>query len=308
MSTELKELRERITQEVRSQLLDSINNILDAHKHLKEEPRLKVVLKEFAGKLPFFSNDLDKININDINTKEYFERTFVERVTTKFIELEKETEADQFLEYFFSIVLPELGKTYHYRYTYTDNERGEMLDKYLEAVNREFIFRCIIENIETSKAIFGAWNEDNVFIKEPDNTSHLRKFLDMEDKVEANNFSGTNDRNATEEDRFSEPSRKRQAIAFYYLLNALGVKSPESNKAAFARFLAFMSGYHTEGGAQSILNTSFYKAVKELFSGRNDGFNENDMVAVKECFEYLKPERSSPLSEALEQLKKDMEN
>ncbi|MBS3914302.1 MAG: hypothetical protein KG003_07365 [Bacteroidetes bacterium] len=106
-----------------------------------------------------------------------------------------------------------------------------------------------------------------------------------------------------------ETSKKRQAIAYYYLLTAGGVKGLLSNKSEFARFIAFMSGYdlQADGKAKNIYNTSFYRIVKLLFGKKTTSFNTSDLDAVVQSFQKLDQGDNSLLAKAIEQLEKDKE-
>ncbi|MEY4126249.1 MAG: hypothetical protein RL737_438 [Bacteroidota bacterium] len=108
-----------------------------------------------------------------------------------------------------------------------------------------------------------------------------------------------------------ETSRKRQAIAYYYLLNAGGVKGILSNKSEFARFMAFMSGSDSVDGnktAANIYNTSYYRNIKLLFGSKTTQFNPADLDAVIKQFEDMDQGQNSVLSQAIEQLIKDKES
>ena len=108
-----------------------------------------------------------------------------------------------------------------------------------------------------------------------------------------------------------ETSRKRQAIAYYYLLNAGGVKGILSNKSEFARFMAFMSGSDSLDGnktAANIYNTSYYRNIKILFGSRTAQFNPADLEAVIKQFQDLDQGQNTVLSQAIEQLIKDKES
>lgn len=108
-----------------------------------------------------------------------------------------------------------------------------------------------------------------------------------------------------------ETSRKRQAIAYYYLLNAGGVKGILSNKSEFARFMAFMSGSDSVDGnktAANIYNTSYYRNIKLLFGSKTTQFNPADLDAVIKQFEEMDQGQNSVLSQAIEQLIKDKES
>lgn len=108
-----------------------------------------------------------------------------------------------------------------------------------------------------------------------------------------------------------ETSRKRQAIAYYYLLNAGGVKGILSNKSEFARFMAFMSGSDSVDGiktATNIYNTSYYRNIKILFGSRTAQFNPADLEAVIKQFQDLDQGQNTVLSQAIEQLIKDKES
>ena len=111
--------------------------------------------------------------------------------------------------------------------------------------------------------------------------------------------------------RSMETSRKRQAIAYYYLLNAGGVKGILSNKSEFARFMAFMSGSDSVDGnktAANIYNTSYYRNIKLLFGSKTTQFNPADLDAVIKQFEEMDQGQNSVLSQAIEQLIKDKES
>ena len=108
-----------------------------------------------------------------------------------------------------------------------------------------------------------------------------------------------------------ETSRKRQAIAYYYLLTAGGVKGILSNKSEFARFMAFMSGSDSVDGnktAANIYNTSYYRNIKLLFGSKTTQFNPADLDAVIKQFEEMDQGQNSVLSQAIEQLIKDKES
>jgi len=108
-----------------------------------------------------------------------------------------------------------------------------------------------------------------------------------------------------------ETSRKRQAIAYYYLLNAGGVKGILSNKSEFARFMAFMSGSDSVDGnktAANIYNTSYYRNIKLLFGSKTTQFNPADLDAVIKQFEGMDQGQNTVLSQAIEQLIKDKES
>jgi hypothetical protein len=108
-----------------------------------------------------------------------------------------------------------------------------------------------------------------------------------------------------------ETSRKRQAIAYYYLLNAGGVKGILSNKSEFARFMAFMSGSDSVDGnktAANIYNTSYYRNIKLLFGSKTTQFNPADLDAVIKQFEEMDQGQNTVLSQAIEQLIKDKES
>lgn len=108
-----------------------------------------------------------------------------------------------------------------------------------------------------------------------------------------------------------ETSRKRQAIAYYYLLNAGGVKGILSNKSEFARFMAFMSGSDSVDGiktATNIYNTSYYRNIKILFGSRTAQFNPADLEAVIKQFQDLDQGQNTVLTQAIEQLIKDKES
>jgi hypothetical protein len=108
-----------------------------------------------------------------------------------------------------------------------------------------------------------------------------------------------------------ETSRKRQAIAYYYLLNAGGVKGILSNKSEFARFMAFMSGSDSVDGnktAANIYNTSYYRNIKLLFGSKTTQFNLTDLDAVIKQFKEMDQGQNSVLSQAIEQLIKDKES
>jgi hypothetical protein len=108
-----------------------------------------------------------------------------------------------------------------------------------------------------------------------------------------------------------ETSRKRQAIAYYYLLNAGGVKGILSNKSEFARFMAFMSGSDSVDGnktAANIYNTSYYRNIKLLFGSKTTQFNPADLDAVIKQFKEMDQGQNSVLSQAIEQLIKDKES
>lgn len=111
--------------------------------------------------------------------------------------------------------------------------------------------------------------------------------------------------------RSMETSRKRQAIAYYYLLNAGGVKGILSNKSEFARFMAFMSGSDSVDGnktAANIYNTSYYRNIKLLFGSKTTQFNPADLDAVIKQFEEMDQGQNTVLSQAIEQLIKDKES
>ena len=100
-----------------------------------------------------------------------------------------------------------------------------------------------------------------------------------------------------------ETSRKRQAIAYYYLLNAGGVKGILSNKSEFARFMAFMSGSDSVDGnktAANIYNTSYYRNIKLLFGSKTTQFNPADLDAVIKQFEEMDKGQNTVLSQAIE--------
>jgi hypothetical protein len=108
-----------------------------------------------------------------------------------------------------------------------------------------------------------------------------------------------------------ETSRKRQAIAYYYLLNAGGVKGILSNKSEFARFMAFMSGSDSVDGnktAANIYNTSYYRNIKLLFGSKTTQFNPADLDAVIKQFEEMDQGQNTVLTQAIEQLTKDKES
>lgn len=108
-----------------------------------------------------------------------------------------------------------------------------------------------------------------------------------------------------------ETSRKRQAIAYYYLLNAGGVKGILSNKSEFARFMAFMSGSDSVDGnktAANIYNTSYYRNIKLLFGSKTTQFNPADLDAVIKQFEVMDQGQNTVLTQAIEQLIKDKES
>jgi hypothetical protein len=125
--------------------------------------------------------------------------------------------------------------------------------------------------------------------------------------VHIENNNAVNQRNNINPQFAMEGSRKRQAIAFYYLLTAGNVKGILSNKAELARFIAFMSGYDLEGEgkAKNIYNSSFYTIVKELFGQRTMDFKDDDLEAVVKSFQRLNKDENTILTSAIELINED---
>lgn len=110
------------------------------------------------------------------------------------------------------------------------------------------------------------------------------------------------------EDPFlGDHTRAQQAVGFYFLLKAAGIKAGLDNRTEFAKFLAVMSAYKVADG-KSIVTTSLYSTLRQNMSG-DKWFSRTDRELVMSRFmELNKKDPVELLTKAIELIRKDLES
>lgn len=207
------------TQKVHNRILIQINELRKKYHYLKEENMLQQIVRELFETKPYFPNHFTKEELKDLDSEDSYKWEFVNTATDLFIKTKKEIRPEEFLNHFFTDVLNKLIQQFNYRSNFREQKQQVLADYIGE--NKGFLLTCIIYNIEYARVVEGSFLGYSPVGIVPDDTSHIRKFLnlpDLETEISgpdpAIDISEENEQGSEQQD---SPGIKDLAILLYLL-------------------------------------------------------------------------------------------
>ncbi|MCC7298844.1 MAG: hypothetical protein IT244_10980 [Bacteroidia bacterium] len=182
MNINWEHLQKSYTSEITTDLKKRIDEIRKNNSHLIEEQQLLAVIEHIYQNRPFFENSIDKEKWEDINSADSLENDFVNEITSHYLECKSKISEDAFFEYFFNTKVPLFLETFKVENSLSYKKGGlQFIDKYV-GNNLSFLFRCILQNIIISNAVWGQFKENYYAGFKINNTEPIRKFLGLPSK------------------------------------------------------------------------------------------------------------------------------
>lgn len=182
MNINWEHLNNSYTSEITTDLKNRINEIRKSNSHLIEEQQLLAVVEHIYQNRPFFENSIDKAKWEDINSADSLENDFVNEITSHYLECKSKISEDAFFEHFFNTKVPLFLETFKGKNSLSYKKGGlQFIDKYV-GNNLSFLFRCILQNIIISNAVWGQFKENYYVGFKINNSEPIRKFLGLPSK------------------------------------------------------------------------------------------------------------------------------
>ena len=218
-NTEFEKARESAIKQAHDKLNTEINKLSKKYHQFTEEYQLQQIIKELFESRPFFPNKYSKNDLDDPDSEDSFKWEFVNTATELFLKYSDEVKPSIFLHYFFTEIIDDFIKKFNYRGNFKDKKTA-ILSQYI-GENRIFLLTCIVYNIEFSNAIFGTFVKEYSVGLYPQDTRHLRKYLNLpdlpaQDSTRAESVSNIEENDSDIEEQ-NTPGIKDLAILLYLL-------------------------------------------------------------------------------------------
>jgi hypothetical protein len=275
MNINWEHLQKSYTSEITTDLKKRIDEIRKNNSHLIEEQQLLAVIEHIYQNRPFFENSIDKAKWEDINSADSLENDFVNETTSHYLECTSIIKEDAFFEYFFNTEVPQFLETFNGKNSLSYKKGGlQFTDKYL-GNNLPFLFKCILQNIVISNAIWGQFYKYYNSGFKINNTEPIRKFLGLPSKQPVESREHIS-KITPDSDELKKSMSHTAIVCLIQLMTEQGLFSAQAGPSELKKALDILVGekvsistikeFNRDTNLQDYLNGMKNKPEKELLA------------------------------------------
>lgn len=268
-------VRETAIQKAQNSLLVEINRLSKKYNHLSEEFKYNSILKDLFELWPFLPSEFSNEKLSDLSSIDRYKVEFVYDATQLYIDIEKQTRPEVFLNHFFNAEIEAFVRYFNYRDNFK-NEKNQILSEYL-GPNLDFLLTSIIYNIEYWKVITGSFMRFFPAGVTPDDASHLKTFLGIPEKTEEKEERSTPEEDRVEENH-NEIGRKDLAMLLY-LLDRSGLLNFTTDKNLTVKLLNTKIIKNSKPINKITLNSYLNDKTLNIYLAGQNNMNKKQLMA-----------------------------